>query len=72
MSTTREDPLPLDQVHARGLPCPMCGSPLRRDGIMDGSRYPDGCSRPWYVCDNPTCCAEMDGATAHRLQESPR
>ncbi len=68
MATQSESPLPLDQVHADGMPCPMCGGTMRRDGIMDGSRYPDGCSRPWYRCDQ--CGEEMDGETVRQLLES--
>lgn len=52
--------LPLDQIKARkDASCPCCGGDLKRDGIMDGSRYPDQCSRPWYTCE---CCGEgFDG-----------
>jgi hypothetical protein len=68
MPTTPESPLPLDQVHAAGSSCPVCRKgTMRRDGIMDGNRYPDGCSRPWYVCNK--CGEEMDGETVRRSQK---
>jgi hypothetical protein len=55
-----EDRTPLDQAHTDGSPCPFCwDGTMRRDGIMDGSRYGDRCSRPWYVCDK--CGEGCDG-----------
>jgi hypothetical protein len=63
----KESPLPLDQLHVDGERCPFCPGTLQRDGNMDGSRYDDQCSRPWYTCD--TCGEGMDGDTWHDLNE---
>src|SRR5579885_2976606 len=61
-----EERTPLDQVHAHGLPCPFCwDGEMERDGIMDGSRYGDGCSRPWYVCG--ACDEACDGEEVRHL-----
>ena len=68
MSTDR---FPLDQLHVPdGHPCPFCSGKLHRDGIMDGTRYDDGCSRPWYTCDR--CKEGLDGDTLAGLEQESR
>jgi hypothetical protein len=62
-----ESSLPLDQVHAQGLPCYVCGTPMLRDGVLDGHFYHDACSRPWYTC--PECGECADGETLTWITE---